>query len=102
MWTTRKRLQKRKNSPSVERDSRLASIGTYIANTAHEYPRAPSQRPIEYFGVAVHRSAAVFTSEEAIAATETLGSPIWVVKSQIHVGRRDASWFQDGPQTIRQ
>jgi len=42
------------------------------------------------------------TSEEAIAATETLGSPIWVVKSQIHLGGRGAGQFQDGPQTIRQ
>ncbi len=58
--------------------------------------------PIEYGGVAVLYSAAVFTPEEAIAAAETLGGPIWVVKSQIHAGERGAGRFQDVPQRIRQ
>lgn len=53
-----------------------------------------TKNPIEYGGVAVPYSAAVFTPEEAIAAAETLGGPIWVVKSQIHAGGRGAGRFQ--------
>jgi len=61
-----------------------------------------TKNPIEYGGVAVPYSAAVFTPEEAIAAAETLGGPIWVVKSQIHAGGRGTYRFQGVLQTIRQ
>ncbi|MBT5666143.1 MAG: succinate--CoA ligase subunit beta, partial [Rhodospirillaceae bacterium] len=52
---------------------------------------------LKKFGVAVPRGGAAFTSAEAIAAAETLGGPIWVVKSQIHAGGRGAGRFQDDP-----
>ena len=40
------------------------------------------------FGVPVPRGAPAFTVEEAVAAGETLGGPVWVVKAQIHAGGR--------------
>ena len=40
------------------------------------------------FGVPVPRGAAAFTVEEAVAAGEKLGGPVWVVKAQIHAGGR--------------
>ncbi|HEY2179456.1 MAG TPA: ADP-forming succinate--CoA ligase subunit beta [Caulobacteraceae bacterium] len=40
------------------------------------------------FGVPVPRGTAVFSVEEAVAAGEKLGGPVWVVKAQIHAGGR--------------
>ena len=40
------------------------------------------------FGVPVPRGGAAFTVAEAVAAAESLGGSIWVVKSQIHAGGR--------------
>jgi succinyl-CoA synthetase beta subunit len=40
------------------------------------------------FGVPVPRGSAAFTVDEAVAAAETLGGPVWVVKAQIHAGGR--------------
>ncbi len=40
------------------------------------------------FGVATPRGKAVFSVDEAVAAAEELGGPIWVVKAQIHAGGR--------------
>ena len=37
------------------------------------------------------------TVDEAVAAAEELGGPIWVVKSQIHAGGRGAGRFADNP-----
>jgi succinyl-CoA synthetase beta subunit len=40
------------------------------------------------FGVPVPRGYPAFTVEEAVAAAEKLGGPVWVVKAQIHAGGR--------------
>jgi succinyl-CoA synthetase beta subunit len=46
------------------------------------------------FGVAVPRGHAAFTVEEAVKAAETLGGPVFVVKSQIHAGGRGKGRFE--------
>ena len=40
------------------------------------------------FGVPVPRGYPAFTVDEAVAAAEKLGGPVWVVKAQIHAGGR--------------
>ena len=40
------------------------------------------------YGVPVPRGFAAFTVDEAVAAAEKLGGPVWVVKAQIHAGGR--------------
>jgi succinyl-CoA synthetase beta subunit len=40
------------------------------------------------FGVPVPRGFPAFTVDEAVAAAEKLGGPVWVVKAQIHAGGR--------------
>ncbi|HEY1752279.1 MAG TPA: ADP-forming succinate--CoA ligase subunit beta [Caulobacteraceae bacterium] len=40
------------------------------------------------FGVPVPRGYPAFSVEEAVAAAEKLGGPVWVVKAQIHAGGR--------------
>lgn len=40
------------------------------------------------FGVPVPKGKAVYSAEEARAAAEELGGPVWVVKAQIHAGGR--------------
>jgi succinyl-CoA synthetase beta subunit len=40
------------------------------------------------FGVPVPRGRTAFTVDEAMAAGQTLGGPVWVVKAQIHAGGR--------------
>jgi succinyl-CoA synthetase beta subunit len=40
------------------------------------------------YGAPVPRGSAAFSVEEAVAAAEQLGGPVWVVKSQIHAGGR--------------
>ena len=40
------------------------------------------------FGVPVPRGQPAFTIDEAVAAAEKLGGPVWVVKAQIHAGGR--------------
>ncbi len=52
------------------------------------------------FGVPVSRGEAVFTPEEARRAAETLGSSLFVVKSQIHAGGRGKGRFEGlGPES---
>ena len=46
------------------------------------------------FGVPVPRGFAAFTPEEAQKAAETLGTPVFVVKSQIHAGGRGKGRFE--------
>jgi succinyl-CoA synthetase beta subunit len=46
------------------------------------------------FGVAVPRGYAAFTVDEAVAAAEKLGGPVFVVKSQIHAGGRGKGRFE--------
>ena len=52
------------------------------------------------FGVPVPRGFAAFTPDEAAAAAEKLGGPVYVVKSQIHAGGRGKGKFEGlGPDT---
>jgi len=46
------------------------------------------------FGAPVPRGYAAFTPEEAVAAAEKLGGPVFVVKSQIHAGGRGKGKFE--------
>jgi len=40
------------------------------------------------FGVATPKGKAVYSVDDAVAAAEELGGPVWVVKAQIHAGGR--------------
>src|ERR1700732_3484016 len=51
----------------------------------HEYQ---AKAVLREFGVPVPRGIAAFTVDEAAAAAAELGRPVWVVKAQIHAGRR--------------
>jgi succinyl-CoA synthetase beta subunit len=51
----------------------------------HEYQ---AKEVLRAFGVPVPRGKAAFTVEEAVAAAQELGGPVWVVKAQIHAGGR--------------
>ena len=51
----------------------------------HEYQ---AKEVLRGFGVTTGRGIAAFTVDEAVKAAETLGGPVWVVKSQIHAGGR--------------
>jgi succinyl-CoA synthetase beta subunit len=51
----------------------------------HEYQ---GKEILKRYGVAVPRGAACFSVDEAVAAAEKLGGPVWVVKAQIHAGGR--------------
>lgn len=51
----------------------------------HEYQ---AKEVIKAYGVTVPRGKAAFTVDEAVAAAEELGGPVWVVKAQIHAGGR--------------
>jgi succinyl-CoA synthetase beta subunit len=51
----------------------------------HEYQ---GKELLKKYGVPVPRGVAAFTVDEAVAAAETLGGKIWVVKAQIHAGGR--------------
>ena len=46
------------------------------------------------FGLPVPRGQAAFTAEEAARAAESLGGPVYVVKSQIHAGGRGKGRFE--------
>ena len=49
----------------------------------HEYQ---GKELLSKYGVAVPKGFVAFTSDEAVAAAEKLGGPVYVVKSQIHAG----------------
>ena len=51
----------------------------------HEYQ---AKEVLRGFGVITGKGIPAFTVEEAVKAAETLGGPVWVVKSQIHAGGR--------------
>ena len=51
----------------------------------HEYQ---AKDVLRGFGVATGKGIAAFSIDEAVKAAETLGGPVWVVKSQIHAGGR--------------
>jgi succinyl-CoA synthetase beta subunit len=64
----------------------------------HEYQ---GKAVLREYGVPVSRGRAIFAPEEAEAAAQELGGPVWVVKSQIHAGGRGKGRFQEpaaGPQ----
>jgi succinyl-CoA synthetase beta subunit len=51
----------------------------------HEYQ---AKEVLRGFGVPVPKGKPAFTVDEAVAAAEALGGPVWVVKAQIHAGGR--------------
>src|ERR1700723_2644160 len=51
----------------------------------HEYQ---AKEVLRGFGVPVPRGKAAFSVDEAVAAAQKLGGPVWVVKAQIHAGGR--------------
>src|SRR3546814_262221 len=51
----------------------------------HEYQ---GKELLRQFGVTVPRGIPAFSVDEAVAASEELGGPVWVVKAQIHAGGR--------------
>ena len=51
----------------------------------HEYQ---GKAVLKEFGVPVATGIAAFSVDEAMAAAEKLGGPVWVVKAQIHAGGR--------------
>lgn len=51
----------------------------------HEYQ---AKQVLEAYQVPVPRGHVAFTPDEAVAAAEELGGPVWVVKAQIHAGGR--------------
>ncbi|RTZ41119.1 ADP-forming succinate--CoA ligase subunit beta [Candidimonas sp. SYP-B2681] len=51
----------------------------------HEYQ---GKELLKKFGVNVPRGIPAFSVDEAVAAAEKLGGPVWVVKAQIHAGGR--------------
>jgi len=51
----------------------------------HEYQ---AKEVLRGFGVPVPRGFAAFSVDEAVAAAQKLGGPVWVVKAQIHAGGR--------------
>jgi succinyl-CoA synthetase beta subunit len=51
----------------------------------HEYQ---GKEILKRYGVAVPRGHPCFSVDEAIAAADQLGGPVWVVKAQIHAGGR--------------
>jgi succinyl-CoA synthetase beta subunit len=51
----------------------------------HEYQ---AKDVLRAFGAPVPRGIAAFSVDEAVAAAEQLGGPVWVVKAQIHAGGR--------------
>jgi succinyl-CoA synthetase beta subunit len=62
----------------------------------HEYQ---AKEVLAKFGVPVPKGQVAFTAEEAKAAAEALGGPIWVVKSQIHAGGRGKGTFKESPES---
>ncbi|MBL8573357.1 MAG: ADP-forming succinate--CoA ligase subunit beta [Hyphomicrobiaceae bacterium] len=60
----------------------------------HEYQ---AKAILKSYGVPVSNGVAIFSADEAKAAAETLGGPLWVVKSQIHAGGRGKGKFKELP-----
>jgi succinyl-CoA synthetase beta subunit len=63
---------------------------------SHPYRKALAMKIHEYqgkelfrkYGVTVPKGLPAFSVDEAVAAAEKLGGPVWVVKAQIHAGGR--------------
>lgn len=58
----------------------------------HEYQ---GKAVLKEFGVPVPRGKAILSADEAEAAANELGGPVWVVKSQIHAGGRGKGKFKE-------
>ncbi|MCW2308758.1 succinyl-CoA synthetase beta subunit [Rhodobium gokarnense] len=58
----------------------------------HEYQ---AKALLKGFGAPVASGVPIFTPGEAEAAANTLGGPLWVVKSQIHAGGRGKGKFKE-------
>ncbi len=56
----------------------------------HEYQ---GKAVLKSLGAPVSEGVAIFSADEAKAAAEKLGGPLWVVKSQIHAGGRGKGKF---------
>jgi succinyl-CoA synthetase beta subunit len=59
----------------------------------HEYQ---AKELLRGFGAPVPKGIAVFSVGEAKEAAQSLGGPVWVVKSQIHAGGRGKGRFKEG------
>lgn len=58
----------------------------------HEYQ---AKALLKEYGAPVADGVAIFSADEAVAAVEKLGGPVWVVKSQIHAGGRGKGKFKE-------
>ncbi|SNY90662.1 succinyl-CoA synthetase beta subunit [Cohaesibacter sp. ES.047] len=58
----------------------------------HEYQ---AKALLKEYGAPVSDGVAIFSAEEALAAADKLGGPLWVVKSQIHAGGRGKGKFKE-------
>jgi succinyl-CoA synthetase beta subunit len=58
-------------------------------------PEYQGKAVLREFGLPVSRGQAIFAPEEAEAAAQALGGPLWVVKSQIHAGGRGKGTFKE-------
>lgn len=58
----------------------------------HEYQ---AKELLKSFGAPVAKGVPIFSADEAKAAAEKLGGPLWVVKSQIHAGGRGKGKFKE-------
>ncbi len=58
----------------------------------HEYQ---GKAVLKEFGLPVSNGVAIFSADEAEAAANELGGPLWVVKSQIHAGGRGKGKFKE-------
>ncbi|MGO9170714.1 MAG: ADP-forming succinate--CoA ligase subunit beta [Rhodomicrobium sp.] len=58
----------------------------------HEYQAKAILRD---YGVPVPRGHAAFAPEEAVSVAKEIGSPVWVVKAQIHAGGRGKGHFKE-------
>jgi succinyl-CoA synthetase beta subunit len=58
----------------------------------HEYQ---AKALLREFGVPVPRGVAILKASDADLATDELGGPVWVVKSQIHAGGRGKGRFKE-------
>jgi len=58
----------------------------------HEYQ---AKALLKTYGAPVAEGVAIFSADEAAAAADKLGGPLWVVKSQIHAGGRGKGKFKE-------
>ena len=58
----------------------------------HEYQ---AKALLKEYGAPVADGVAIFSADEALAAADKLGGPLWVVKSQIHAGGRGKGKFKE-------